>query len=221
MKLLVVVSSLDLTQSFSATPAWWQLLKGLYEIGVEVIATPYQGPSIESLWWRAESNPARLQGNAFRLLRDIVRVVKPPRQVQMEDTRAVIDDQDDRDSLSNKTMRTLAQTFVAPLWRRHLERLLLKEPDIDAIMFINIPLNQIKGVARYVSERFQKPIFYFDGDVPASLPNMKGFASGFHYYQGADVTEFTAFISNSKGGEDFLYQLGVKNAHTCLVWCGY
>ena len=58
MKLLFVVSSLDLTQPFSATPAWWQLLKGLYEIGVEVIATPYQGPAIESLWWRAAPNPA-------------------------------------------------------------------------------------------------------------------------------------------------------------------
>ena len=30
MKLLVLVSSLDLRQPFSATPAWWQLLKGLY-----------------------------------------------------------------------------------------------------------------------------------------------------------------------------------------------
>jgi hypothetical protein len=53
MKLIVVCASLDLTQPFSATPAWWQLLKALYEIGVDVIATPYQGPAIESLWWRA------------------------------------------------------------------------------------------------------------------------------------------------------------------------
>ncbi len=66
MKLLFVVSSLDLTQPFSATPAWWQLMKGLYEIGVEVIATPYQGPAIESLWWRAEPNPAKWQGDAFK-----------------------------------------------------------------------------------------------------------------------------------------------------------
>ncbi|MBC7811749.1 MAG: hypothetical protein H7175_11410, partial [Burkholderiales bacterium] len=57
MKLLIVPASLDLTQPFSATPSWWQLLKGLYEIGVEVIATPYQGPAIETLWWRAEPNP--------------------------------------------------------------------------------------------------------------------------------------------------------------------
>ena len=59
MKLLCIVSSLDLTQPFSATPAWWQLLKGLYEQGVEVLATTYQGPAIETLWWRALPNPAR------------------------------------------------------------------------------------------------------------------------------------------------------------------
>jgi len=75
MKLLFVVSSLDLTQPFSATPAWWQLLKGLYEIGVEVIATPYQGPAVESLWWRAAPNPAQLQGDAFKVVRDTARRV--------------------------------------------------------------------------------------------------------------------------------------------------
>ncbi|MEL7672203.1 MAG: hypothetical protein AAGU78_00525, partial [Chloroflexota bacterium] len=63
MKLFVIVSSLDLTQPFSATPAWWQLFKGLYEIGVEVIAAPYQGPAIEAPWWRAAPNPARREGD--------------------------------------------------------------------------------------------------------------------------------------------------------------
>ena len=70
MKLLVIVSSLDLTQPFSATPAWWQLLKGLYEIGVDIIAAPYQGPAIESPWWQAAANPAQREGDLFKLLRD-------------------------------------------------------------------------------------------------------------------------------------------------------
>src|SRR5215216_5273862 len=77
MKLLFVVSSLDLTQPFSATPAWWQLMKGLYEIGVDVIATPYQGPAIESLWWRAEPNPAKWQGDVFKRVRDLSRRLYP------------------------------------------------------------------------------------------------------------------------------------------------
>jgi spore maturation protein CgeB len=74
----------------------------------------------------------------------------------------------------------------------------------------------LRGVPSYISQKYHKPIFYFDGDVPASLPNMKGFVSGFRYYQGADVSEYTAFISNSKGGEELLHQLGIKNAHTVL-----
>src|SRR5829696_4573464 len=77
MKLLFVVSSLDLTQPFSATPAWWQLMKGLYEVGVDVIATPYQGPAIESLWWRAEPNPAQWQGDVFKGVRDGMRKLMP------------------------------------------------------------------------------------------------------------------------------------------------
>ncbi|MBZ0274788.1 MAG: hypothetical protein K8I60_01515, partial [Anaerolineae bacterium] len=87
MKLLVVCASLDLTQPFSATPAWWQLLKGFYEIGVEIVATPYQGPAIESLWWQAAPNPAKWQGDTFKLLRDALRKVageKPPVQIQPE-----------------------------------------------------------------------------------------------------------------------------------------
>ena len=75
MKLLIIPASLDLTQPFSATPAWWQLLKALYEIGVDVIATPYQGPAIESLWWRAEPNPAQWQGDSFKLARDTLRKI--------------------------------------------------------------------------------------------------------------------------------------------------
>ncbi len=57
-------------------------------------------------------------------------------------------------------------------------------------------------------------MFYYDGDVPASLPNMSGFASGFRIYQGANPAEYTAFISNSKGGEDALKALGARAVHT-------
>src|SRR5258705_8279752 len=81
MKLLFIVSSLDLTQPFSATPAWWQLLKGLYEQGVDVLATTYQGPAIESLWWRALPNPVKREGDLFQALRDRVRRKTPNKAV--------------------------------------------------------------------------------------------------------------------------------------------
>ena len=86
MKLLVVASSLDLQQPFSSTPSWWQLLKGLYEEGVDLVVTTYQGPAIETLWWRAVPNPVKTQGDIFKWLRDTARkVMGPPQPVQVKD----------------------------------------------------------------------------------------------------------------------------------------
>ncbi|MCY4018808.1 MAG: glycosyltransferase [Chloroflexi bacterium] len=207
MKLLVLVSSLDLTQPYSATPAWWQLLKGLYELGVDIIAAPYQGVPVESLWWRCADNPARWQGDAFRSLRGFVRRWRRATPGEVV-----------RESLSDRAVRGAARAFIAPLWRRHLEAILKRNPDIDALLFLTVPLNHLVGVPGYLSQKYDLPIFYFDGDVPASLPNMQGFASGFRIYQGADVKEYTAFISNSTGGEALLRQLGVEHVHT--LWYG-
>ncbi len=211
MKLLVLASSLDLRQPFSATPAWWQLLKGLYEAGVEVIATPYQGAAIESLWWRAEPNPARRQGDLFKTMRDITRAVLPAPSPSMTADPA-------RESISDKAVRQAANSLIAPIWRRHLERILNTETDVDALLFLTLPLNHLRGLPKHITDTYNLPVFYFDGDVPASLPNMSGFASGFRIYHGADLTEYTAFISNSSGGQALLKQLGVANAHT--VWYG-
>jgi hypothetical protein len=206
MKLLFVVSSLDLTQPFSATPAWWQLLKGLYEIGVEVVATPYQGPALESLWWRAAPNPARVQGDAFKALRDTARRILPASKPGHAPTSD--------ESPSDRLVRQTAAALIAPLWLRHLDRILAQQPDIDAVIFLTVPLNHLVGVAAELQARHNKPVFYYDGDVPASLPNMRGFATGFRIYQGADPAEYAAFISNSDGGREALLALGARAAHT-------
>ncbi len=167
MKLLVAVSSLDLTQPFSATPAWWQLLKALYEVGVEVIATPYQGPAVESLWWRAAPNPARRQGDLFKGARDLWRRLRPPVQAESRTPTG-----GDAESASDRLVREAAQRLIAPLWLAHLDKLLTREPDIDALIFLTVPLNQLAGVPAELVRRHNKPVFYYDGDVPASLPNL-------------------------------------------------
>ena len=95
MKLLVVVSSLDLTQPYSSTPGWWQLLKGLHEVGVEIIAVPYQGAAVGSLWWQCEQNPARWQGDAYRLARDVMRRLRRGQSIDVSEGSA-------EESLSDK-----------------------------------------------------------------------------------------------------------------------
>lgn len=211
MKLLFVVSSLDLTQPFSATPAWWQLLKGLYEIGVEVLATPYQGPAIESLWWRAVKNPAQWQGDTFKALRDGARRILPP---PPDATQAPPPTDPNAESATDALVRRTAQTLIAPLWERHLDAILTQQPDIDAVIFLTVPLNHLTGVPAALQRKHGKPFIYYDGDVPASLPNMHGFASGFRIYQGSDPAEYAAFISNSDGAHAALRELGARAVYT-------
>ncbi len=228
MKLIVVAASLDLTQPFSATPAWWQLLKAFYEIGVEVIATPYQGPAIESLWWRAAPNPAQWQGDAFKAVRDGLRKVassfqRPASSKSVHGAgSAAVGGQQAADGInpvptessslpdspSDRAIRQVVKTFITPLWLQHLDDLLTKNPDAAGVLILTAPLNHLVGVARELQRKHGKPVFYYDGDVPASLPNMSGFASGFRIYQGADPDEYAAVISNSKGGESYLKALG-------------
>jgi spore maturation protein CgeB len=95
-----------------------------------------------------------------------------------------------------------------------LDRLLTQQPDIDAVLILTAPLNHLVGIASEIQRKHHKPVFYYDGDVPASLPSMSGFASGFRIYQGADPAEYTAIISNSKGGENALKALGARAVHT-------
>ncbi len=216
MKLLIVVSSLDLTRPFSATPAWWQLMKGLYEIGVEVIAAPYQGPAIESLWWRAEANPAKLQGDTFMRTRDAARgmIGKGEEATIAPAPSTVPEDDEQAESRTERATRTAARLLVAPLWGRHLDRILTNEPDIDAVLLLTVPLNHFTGIPAELQRKHGKPVFYYDGDVPASLPNLRGFSTGFRIYQGADPAEYTAFFSNSKGGSELIAALGAKAVHT-------
>lgn len=117
MKLLFVVSSLDLTQPFSATPSWWQLLKGLYEIGIDVLATTYQGPAIETLWWRALPNPVRREGDLFQAARGLIR-----RPAGAVDTAQSVE------TLADRLQRRLAQAVIAPRWRTFMDRALAQNP---------------------------------------------------------------------------------------------
>jgi spore maturation protein CgeB len=209
MKILAVASVLDVALPFGCTPAWWQLLKALHAAGADVVATPYHGRPVASLWWRVYDNPCYRLGASFAGLRGLARRLPLPKKARPRSAG---------ESAGQKAQRRLVELLVKPRWRRHLFRICEREPDLSAIVILTVPLNHFGGIATAVRERFGVPVVYYDGDVPASLPNFGGFASGFNMYHGADLAEYDAVLCNSQGGQEHLRRLGARR--TGVVWWG-
>jgi spore maturation protein CgeB len=196
-KLLVVASSLDLRAPLSSTPSWWQLLEAIAEQGVELVVAPYQGPPIESPWWTAAANPCQLEGDLVGLAKRLA----PPRSAPAST---------DADSLSDRLTRALVDRVTKPRWQRHLTRLIEKHRDFDGVLFLTVPPNHFGGIPSLITSRYGIPTYFYDGDVPASLPRFSGFRTGFRIYQGADLGEYEGVFSSSKGGVDDLLSMGAR-----------
>jgi spore maturation protein CgeB len=209
-KILAVASAVDLDFRYGCTPAWWQLWKGLYEAGCDLIVTPYRGRPIDAPWWRTEPNPCYREAELFAGARDAVAKLK-------RDTHLRRAEEHPPDSLSDRFVRGTIRSWVTPRWRRHLERILERERDVDAVVVFTVPMSHFRGIPTALRERFQLPIVYYDGDVPMSLPEFGGMDTGFNIYHGADPSEYDLVVSNSEGGLGRLLDLGAKRAEA-VFW---
>jgi len=117
------------------------------------------------------------------------------------------------EGIADRLTREAAHRWVMPRWRAHLDGIMRRDGPFDAVLVLTVPLNHFAGIPAHLRTRYGVPIFYYDGDLPASLPRFQGFQSGFRIYQGADLREYDGFIANSKGGADELRALGAPNVH--------
>ena len=209
MKLLVAASAVDLDFRYGCTPAWWQLWKGLYEEGVDLVVTPYRGRAVESPWWRTAPNPTYLEGESFARARDAVARLKG-------DTLLRRAEDNPEDGLGGRMTREAIWKWVTPRWRRHLDRLIERERP-DALVVFTIPMSHLRGIPTYLRERYDLPIVFYDGDVPMSLPEFGGMDTGFNWYHQADPSEYDLLVSNSEGGLERLLQMGAKRAEA-IFW---
>jgi hypothetical protein len=209
-KILAVVSAVDLSFRYGCTPAWWQIWKGMYEAGVDLILTPYRGPAIASPWWRTEPNPCEREGELFEASRRAVARLRG-------DTHLRRDEEEPGDLRSDRVVRELIWRYVTPRWQRHLERILERERDVDAVVVFTVPMSHLRGIPAALQERFDVPFVYYDADVPMSLPEFGGMDTGFNIYHGADPGEYDLVVSNSEGGIPRLLELGARRADH-LFW---
>jgi glycosyltransferase involved in cell wall biosynthesis len=196
MKLLAVVSALELKFRLGCTPAWWQLLKALYETENDVTVIPYLGREIESPWWNAAKNPWRFPGEFYyRLSRNVF----PKNEVGKHTAR-------------ERTARVLSYAVTRPVWERYLRKTVRDMRDLDAVLFFNVPLNQIKGIPDRLKKEFGVKVAYYDGDMPTVLPeynSTRGFI--FDYYVGGNLSEYDVFFVNSEGAIKTLEERGARN----------
>jgi glycosyltransferase involved in cell wall biosynthesis len=209
-KILAVASAVDLDFRYGCTPAWWQLWKGLYEAGVDLIVTPYRGNPVESPWWRTAQNPTRLEGESYAAVRSALARVKGDRYLRRAEDSPV-------DSRLDRVTRETIRRWVTPRWRRHLTKVLERERDIAAVVVFTVPMAHLRGLPEYLRERFGVPVVFYDGDVPMSLPEFGGMDTGFNYYHGADPSEYDLVVSNSEGGLERLRELGARRAEA-VFW---
>ena len=197
MKILVPCSTLDLSYRLGCTPSWWQLLKAFHEAGHEVIATPYLGNPVDSLWWRTYPNPCRIESILYNRYLD-----SKKRKGKLSG----------RKESSTSLLNRFAERYVQPRWESHIEAILDKEEDVGAILFLNVPINHIKGIASKIRAEYGIPVAYLEGDMPTILPQYaadRGFK--FNYYSEADLSEFDCFFTNSKGVIPDLKRMGARN----------
>lgn len=199
MKILIACSTLDLKYKLGCTPSWWQLFKAMHEIGHEVIAVPYLGDPVESLWWRTYPNPCATESKIYNTY------------LEWKKRRGKLPKHNEK---TNTLLNRFAEIYVRGKWEKHLNHIIEKEKNIDAVLFVNIPINHIKEIPANIRRKYGIPVAYLDGDMPTILPQYavdRGFK--FNYYVGADLSEFDAFFTNSKGVIPDLVKLGAKNVH--------
>jgi len=208
-RLLAVASAVDLDFRYGCTPAWWQLWKGLYEQGVDLVVTPYRGRPVESPWWRTAPNPTYREGEGYAALRGGLARLKGDRYLRRAE-------ESPDDTAFDRLTRETIWKVVTPRWRRHLDRLVERERP-DAVLVFTVPMAHFRGIPTYLRERHGVPVVFYDGDVPMSLPEFGGMDTGFNYYHGADPSEYDLVLSNSEGGLDRLRELGARRAEA-VFW---
>jgi len=199
MKILVIASTIDLKNKLGCTPAWWQLLKAFYETGNEVIVIPYLGDPVESLWWRTYDNPCRRESIIYnRFLESRKRAGKSPSEK----------------TLISPVAEQLIKHYIRPAWEKHLTSVLQREKETSLLLFMSVPINHMTGIPSKIRKQFRIPVVFYDGDMPTILPQYtvgRGFK--FDYYRDANLSEYDAFFTNSKGCVPDLKKIGAKNVH--------
>jgi spore maturation protein CgeB len=194
-KALMLVSAIDLQEPLGGTLVWWQLFKSLSDLGLDLVIIPYIGRCVETPWWHCYPNPTRSTSEAaYSFVKQMTK--RPRRQKAVSFAQHL------------KVDKTLGR-FIENKWCKEIDKLIQKERNIDVIIMFSLPIRPFERFSQHVKSKWSVPLVYFEADMPEVLPEYDTF--GYSYYQGADLSVFDGYISNSDGVAAIVSQMGARN----------
>ncbi len=166
----------------------WQLFKGFYEEGHELHIIPYWGSPVASLWWKCHPNPNYYKGLFLEKILNVSKHKPGKKNLPL--------------------IPNFARVFCKPNLQKLSLKILKEEGNFDVIIIVNLPHNQISGMAKEIKKQFDLPLIYYDLDAPTSLPSNGGFT--FNHYTDADLTQYDSIITSSEGSVEELKELGAN-----------
>lgn len=100
---------------------------------------------------------------------------------------------------------------LTTIWHRLIHKVLSQEESISSVIFFGIPSVLFTRLPYLIKKDFGVSVVYYEPDMAMVMPKYGGF------YSGIDLSGFDAFISNSKGAEVDLKEMGATRVYT-LYW---
>lgn len=208
MKLLCIVPAIDLKGTTGLVPGYWQLFKGLYETGNNVIVTTYTnyGRSVESLWWKIYSPAVKWEASLIRTSRKF-RKIKKNRDFKKDSSKLKYD----ISSYGTFKLRFIQKTLGSK-FKKHILKILKNEKDIDVVVLMSLPINHFVGLPSVIKKKFGIPVLFFDFDLPVSLPMYFWPEANIekNWYLGSDLSAYDAICGNSLGALKYLHKMGAE-----------
>lgn len=168
-----------------------------------MVVIPHRGRRVDSLWWRCYDNPSEGLVSLYYWLIRASRIGRRSFAAGSNKPEMKFSGR-----LAFSYSRKLGRILIKPAWRKSIWGIMEKEADVDAVIFFSIGLNHLRGLARNIKRVFGVPTVYFEADTPRVLPQYNPSSQ----YLGADLSEYDAFLSVSKGSTETLKELGALRA---------
>ncbi len=198
LKVLAIVSAIDLEEAPRGTIFWWQLFKNMSELGVEVIVVSFLGKSIVTPWWECYPNPAYYTAKlAYGTVKN------------------------SQKNYTIKSIKSFAEKIkidiaigriISEQWEKTISEIAVKEKNIDAVLLLSLPIKPLEPLIRQIKKKIGKKIVYIEADMPEVLPEYNMF--GYSYYANTDLSIFDGYLSNSEGVSQTVKKMGASNVGT-------